>query len=89
MPSVDPRTVPPEVAPVAASSPQPVALPVQAWLTPLELAVLAAIWGASFMFQRVAAPEFGTMALAELRLAFGALVLLPFLWIGRNAIAPR
>ncbi|GAB3732056.1 DMT family transporter [Luteimonas pelagia] len=62
--------------------------PVQAWLTPVELAVLAAIWGASFMFQRIAAPEFGTMALAELRLAFGALVLLPFLWRDRAAIAP-
>ncbi len=31
------------------------------------------------MFQRVAAPEFGTAALAELRLGLGALVLLPFL----------
>lgn len=89
MSSIDPRTVPPEVAPVAASIPQPAAVvPERAWLTPLELTVLAAIWGASFMFQRVAAPEFGTMALAELRLAFGALVLLPFLWIGRKAIAP-
>src|SRR5690606_29943769 len=38
----------------------------------------------SFMFQRVAAPEFGSMALAELRLAFGALVLLPFLWKERR-----
>ena len=50
------------------------------WLTPLELALLGAIWGASFMFQRVAAPDFGTMALAELRLALGAVILLPFLW---------
>lgn len=50
------------------------------WLTPLELGVLAAIWGVSFMFQRVAAPEFGTTALTEMRLALGALVLLPFLW---------
>ena len=50
------------------------------WLTPLELALLGAIWGASFMFQRVAAPDFGTMALAELRLALGAAILLPFLW---------
>src|SRR5690606_41999015 len=54
--------------------------PTRAWLTPLELVVLAAIWGVSFMFQRVAAPEFGTAALSELRLAFGAMVLLPFLW---------
>lgn len=52
----------------------------RAWLTPLELGVLAAIWGVSFMFQRVAAPEFGTTALTEMRLALGALVLLPFLW---------
>jgi drug/metabolite transporter (DMT)-like permease len=89
MPSVDPRTVPPEVAAVAVTTPQSATIPVRAWLTPLELIALAAIWGASFMFQRVAAPEFGAMALAELRLAFGALVLLPFLWIGRAAIAPR
>lgn len=59
------------------------------WQTPLELCVLAAIWGASFMFQRVAAPEFGTTALAELRLAFGALVLLPFLWKHFSAIDAR
>ena len=49
------------------------------WMTPLEITALGAIWGISFMFQRVAAPEFGTAALAELRLAFGALVLMPFL----------
>ena len=57
---------------------------VAAWLTPLELGLLGAIWGASFMFQRVAAPEFGALALAEVRLAFGALVLLPFLWRERR-----
>lgn len=53
------------------------------WLSPLELGVLAAIWGASFMFQRVAAPEFGALPLGEIRLALGALVLLPFLWRDR------
>jgi drug/metabolite transporter (DMT)-like permease len=53
------------------------------WLTPLELGLLAAMWGASFMFQRVAAPEFGTLPLVEMRLALGAIVLLPFLWIAR------
>ena len=58
----------------------PPARPAAAWLTPLELAALAAIWGASFMFQRVAAPEFGAIPLAALRLALGAVVLLPFLW---------
>ncbi len=51
-----------------------------AWLTPLELTVLGAIWGASFLFMRVAANDFGPLALVEIRLALGALVLLPFLW---------
>ena len=69
-------------APVAAA-------PARAWLTPLELVVLAAIWGVSFMFQRVAAPEFGTAALSELRLAFGAVVLLPFLWRQRAAFPAK
>ena len=49
------------------------------WITIAEIVALGAIWGVSFMFQRVAAPEFGTTALAELRLGLGALVLLPFL----------
>ena len=69
-------------APVAA-------VPARAWLTPLELVGLAAIWGVSFMFQRVAAPEFGTAALSELRLAFGAVVLLPFLWRQRAAFPAK
>src|SRR5690606_28993618 len=53
------------------------------WLTPIELSLLGAIWGASFLFMRVAAPEFGSFALVEMRLALGALVLLPFAWHGR------
>jgi len=61
----------------------------RAWLTPLELGLLAAMWGASFMFQRVAAPAFGTLPLVELRLALGALVLLPFLWIARASFPLR
>lgn len=59
------------------------AKPVRDWVTPLELLLLSAVWGASFLFQRVAAPEFGAAPLVELRLAFGALVLLPFLWLAR------
>jgi len=50
------------------------------WLTPIELVVLGAIWGASFLFMRIAARDFGPLALVELRLSLGALVLLPFLW---------
>ncbi|HZX79786.1 MAG TPA: DMT family transporter [Lysobacter sp.] len=53
------------------------------WITPVEIGVLGAIWGASFLFMRVAASEFGPAALVELRLALGAIVLLPFLWRAR------
>jgi drug/metabolite transporter (DMT)-like permease len=61
-----------------------VTAPVHAWLTPFELTLLGAIWGASFMFQRVAAPQFGAVPLVELRLALGAIPLLPFLWKERE-----
>lgn len=75
-------------------NPSPAVLPVQpanvaAWRTPVELGLLAAIWGASFLFQRVAAPEFGASALAELRLLLGAAVLLPFLWLARADFPAR
>lgn len=49
----------------------------------LELILLAAIWGASFLFMRIAVPEFGTYALVELRVGIGALFLLAVLvWQG-------
>lgn len=53
------------------------------WRTPLELLVLGAIWGGSFLFMRIAAEPFGAFALVEVRLALGALILLPFLWRDR------
>ena len=53
------------------------------WLTPVEIAVLGAIWGASFLFMRVAAADLGAFALVEIRLALGALILLPFTWRAR------
>ena len=53
------------------------------WLDAFELGLLGAIWGASFLFQRIAAPQFGALPLGELRLLLGALVLLPFLWRDR------
>jgi drug/metabolite transporter (DMT)-like permease len=59
------------------------------WLTPLELGVLGAIWGASFLFMRVAAKDFGPFALVEVRLALGSLVLLPFLWRARAQFPAR
>jgi len=49
----------------------------------LELILLGAIWGASFLFMRIAVPEFGTYALVELRVGIGALFLLAVLfWQG-------
>jgi drug/metabolite transporter (DMT)-like permease len=42
-----------------------------------ELLVLAALWGGSFLFMRVAAPQFGPVPLIELRVALAALALLP------------
>ncbi|RPE77208.1 threonine/homoserine efflux transporter RhtA [Vulcaniibacterium tengchongense] len=62
---------------------QPLAETARGWLTPLELGVLGAIWGASFLFMRVAAGDFGAVPLVEARLALGSLVLLPFLWRAR------
>jgi len=57
------------------------------WLTPLELTLLGAIWGASFLFMRIAAADFGAFALVEIRLALGALILLPFTWRSRALLA--
>ena len=45
----------------------------------IELILLGAIWGASFLFMRVAAPEFGPFALVELRVGIAALFLLAIL----------
>ena len=57
------------------------------WRTPVELLLLAAIWGGSFLFLRIAAPKFGPLSLVDVRLALGALVLSPFLWRARRQLA--
>lgn len=44
-----------------------------------DLLLLAALWGGSFLFMRVAAPEFGPFPLVEVRVAIAAAVLLPML----------
>ena len=72
----------PELAVTATPKAQP-------WLDAFELGLLGAIWGASFLFQRVSAPEFGALPLGEIRLALGAAVLLPFLWRDRAAFPRR
>jgi drug/metabolite transporter (DMT)-like permease len=53
------------------------------WRTPIELTLLGAIWGGSFLFMRVAAADFGPVPLVEARLALGGLMLTPFLWRAR------
>jgi drug/metabolite transporter (DMT)-like permease len=49
----------------------------------LRLLSLAAIWGASFLFMRIIAPELGTFPTAFFRVLFACLGLLPILWIMR------
>jgi drug/metabolite transporter (DMT)-like permease len=43
----------------------------------IDFVLLAAIWGASFLFMRVAVPEFGPFALIGLRSGIAALCLMP------------
>src|SRR5262245_44544397 len=45
----------------------------------LDLVLLAALWGGSFLFVRAAVPAFGPFALIELRVGIAALALLPLL----------
>lgn len=45
-----------------------------------EFVLLAALWGASFMFMRLGASEFGAWAVAGTRVGLAGLVLLPLLW---------
>lgn len=45
----------------------------------ISLVVLAGFWGASFLFMRVATPEFGPVPLIAVRVAIAALLLLPLL----------
>lgn len=57
-------------------------------MRPKDLAtlfVLAALWGGSFLFIRVAAPAFGPIPLAAGRVAFAAIVL----WVGMLALGQR
>ena len=48
----------------------------------LEFVLLAALWGASFLFMRLGANEFGILPTAGLRVALAAVFLLPTLLVG-------
>jgi drug/metabolite transporter (DMT)-like permease len=51
-----------------------------------ELLLLAALWGASFLFMRIGGPELGSFALVFVRVAGAVAVLLPILlWQGHGA----
>ena len=49
-----------------------------------RLLALAALWGASYLFMRICAPQFGALALAGARAFGAALLLLPVLALGRQ-----
>lgn len=51
----------------------------------VDLVVLSAVWGASFLFMRIAAPEFGSIVLVEIRVVIAAIFLLPILMLRANA----
>jgi multidrug transporter EmrE-like cation transporter len=55
----------------------------------VELIALAAVWGGSFLFMRIAVPEFGPVAIAALRVAGASLLLLPLLAAHRELGALR
>ncbi|MBY0113056.1 MAG: DMT family transporter [Phycisphaerales bacterium] len=55
------------------------------WRTVVEWLVLGAIWGASFLFARVAVPEFGAVPLVGVRLVVAALALSVPLLMGGHA----
>lgn len=55
-----------------------------------EYLLLAAIWGASFLFMKIGAAEFGALPTAALRVGIAALFLLPILhWRGQTALLMR
>lgn len=53
----------------------------------LDLLLLAAVWGGSFLFMRIAVPEFGPGPLMELRVGLAALTLLPLAILGGKLTA--
>lgn len=55
----------------------------------IELLFLAAIWGGSFLFLRVASPAVGPLTVAAFRVTGGALMLMPLVLINREGPALR
>ena len=57
--------------------------PARVWIT--DFVLLSAIWGASFLFTRLAVVEFGALPTASMRVTIAALFLLPLLWLRGQA----
>jgi drug/metabolite transporter (DMT)-like permease len=55
----------------------------------MSMLTLGAIWGASYVFMRLGAGEFGPLTLAGLRAAGAALILLPVLFLARQYLTFR
>lgn len=49
------------------------------WTDGATLCLLGALWGGSFLFMRIASPEFGSFALGGVRAGLASLILLPLL----------
>ena len=54
-----------------------------------ELLLLSAIWGASFLFMRISAPEMGALPVAFLRIIIAALTLAPLLYLVARKYLPE
>ena len=50
----------------------------------IELVLLAAIWGASFLFMRIGAPEFGAILFMALRTLIASLFLYPLMMVKKQ-----
>ena len=72
---------------VAAATPVVAPTPRRWWI---DLVLLAALWGASFLFMRIGAAEFGALPTAAVRVAIAMLFLLPIaLWRGHGPALAR
>jgi drug/metabolite transporter (DMT)-like permease len=70
--------------PMAAAATGPSAVAGRAWL--VDFVLLGAIWGASFLFMRIATVEFGAIPTAAMRTLIATAALLPLLWL--RGLAP-